>query len=254
MSGSPAVSALATASDLPWSGRASDRPPATETEVPAGQHEERDQVVSAAIMLMDQKGISALTMQEISTRVAVEPARLAEVFPRLDDLLDAIVDAIVDQFFADPEVQPVTPDWQEYLQRIAHGVRRTALAHPQVFPLIATRPPAAPWLQPPLRSLRWMETFLESLHQCGFSDRAAVRAYRAFSSFLLGHLLLEVSALGADIGPIDQPDPRKSRPEDLDGYPRLAGLQQELTDHDSAAEFEESLESLLDRLAHDGRN
>ncbi len=67
---------------------------------------------------------------------------------------------------------------------------------PQVFPLIATRPPAAPWLRPPLRSLRWMESFLSTLHSCGFADDAAVAAYRGFSSFLLGHLLLEVSALG----------------------------------------------------------
>ena len=37
-------------------------------------------------------------------------------------------------------------DWQDYLRRLAHGVRRIALAHPQVFPLVATRPPAAPLL------------------------------------------------------------------------------------------------------------
>ncbi len=38
----------------------------------------------------------------------------------------------------------------------------------------------------------------------GFSDRHAVRAYRAFSGFLLGHLLLEVAALGVDTGPTDE--------------------------------------------------
>ncbi len=89
------------------------------------------------------------------------------------------------------------------LQRLAHGVRRIALAHPQVFPLIASRPPAAPWVRPPLRSLRWMENFLDNLIGCGFDDAAAVAAYRAFSSFLLGHLLLEVSAQGVDTGPVE---------------------------------------------------
>ena len=38
---------------------------------------------------------------------------------------------------------------------------------------------------PPLRSLRWMESFLQTLLDQGFSDPNAVAAYRAFSSFLL---------------------------------------------------------------------
>ena len=39
----------------------------------------------------------------------------------------------------------------------------------------------------------------------GFSDVRAVMAYRAFSSFLLGHLLLEGSLLGAPTSPAEQP-------------------------------------------------
>ena len=50
-------------------------------------------------------------------------------------------------------------------------------------------------LRPPLRSLRWVELFLAGLTKEGFSDTAAVQAYRAFTSFLLGHLLLEVAML-----------------------------------------------------------
>jgi hypothetical protein len=128
-------------------------------------------------------------------------------------------------------------------------VRRIALALPQVFPLIATRPPAAPWVRPPLRSLRWMESFLDTLHRCGFSDAASVAAYRSFSSFLLGHLLLEVSAQGAaDIGPIEQADPDDPPKTDLTEYPRLKHLEPELSQDHSADEFEEALETLLDRL------
>ena len=70
-----------------------------------------------------------------------------------------------------------------------------------------------------------MESFLETLHQCGFSDQAAVSAYRAFSSFLLGYLLLEVSAQGADIGPIEQADPDDKPRTDLSEYPRLKSLE-----------------------------
>jgi hypothetical protein len=93
-----------------------------------------------------------------------------------------------------------------------------------------------------------MESFLGVLHECGFSDATSVAAYRTFSSFLLGHLLLEVSTHGADIGPIEQEDPGPPDPTDLSEYPRLGALQTELSQDHSAEEFEDALEMLLDRL------
>jgi hypothetical protein len=78
---------------------------------------------------------------------------------------------------------------------MARGVRRYALAHPHAFPLVATRPPGAPWVNPPLRSLRWVEAMLRGLAGEGFSDEQVLFTYRAFNGFLLGHLLLETSAM-----------------------------------------------------------
>jgi hypothetical protein len=78
---------------------------------------------------------------------------------------------------------------------MAHGVRRYARAHPHAFPLVATRPPAAPWVNPPLRSLRWVEAMLKSLAGEGFSDEQVLFTYRTFNGFLLGYLLLETSAM-----------------------------------------------------------
>ena len=140
-----------------------------------------------------------------------------------------------------------TPGWVDYLQRLAHGLRRIALAHPEVFPLVATRPPAAPWVRPPLRSLRWIESLLEVMTGAGFSDEDAAAAYRAFSSFLLGYLLLEVSARGVETGPVEEPD--ISPLEDLSPYPVLQRLEEHLSIDVAAQDFEEALEALLDRVA-----
>jgi protein-arginine kinase activator protein McsA len=93
-----------------------------------------------------------------------------------------------------------------------------------------------------------MESFLDTLHHCGFTDAGCVGAYRSFSSFLLGHLLLEVSGQGADIGPIEQADPDDQPTTDLSQYPRLKSLEAELSQDHSADEFEEALETLLDRI------
>ena len=209
---------------------------------------DRRTILLAAVTLIDENDLRYLTMRRLGSHLGVEAMALYHYVHSREDLLDGIVELVIDDLYGDPEVHIGADDWQDYLQRLAHGVRRIALAHPQVFPLIATRPPAAPWVRPPLRSLRWMESFLETLHHCGFSGPASVTAYRSFSSFLLGHLLLEVSAQGADIGPIEQADPDDPPRTDLTEYPLLKSLEPELSQDHSAEEFEIALEALLDRL------
>ena len=208
----------------------------------------RRTILLAAITLIDEHDLRHLTMRSLGAQLGVEAMALYHYVRGREDLLDGIVELVIDDLYGDPDVHLTADEWQDYLQRLAHGVRRIALAHPQVFPLVATRPPAAPWVRPPLRSLRWMESFLDTLHDCGFSDAGCVAAYRAFSSFLLGHLLLEVSAQGADIGPIEQADPDDKPTTDLSEYPRLKSLEAELSQDHSADEFEEALETLLERI------
>jgi AcrR family transcriptional regulator len=209
----------------------------------------RRSILSAAIAMIDEHGLRHLTMRRLGEALGVEAMALYHWVRGREDLLDGIVEQLVDDLYGDPDVHLATDNWPDYLQRLAHGVRRIALAHPQVFPLLATRPPAAPWVRPPLRSLRWMESFLQQMHDCGFNESACVASYRAFSSFLLGHLLLEVSAEGADLSPIEQKDPDEDTGRtDLSNYPLLRSLEPELSQDHSAEEFEEALETLLERL------
>ena len=209
---------------------------------------DRRTILLAAITLIDRHDLRHLTMRRLGAHLGVEGMALYHYIHGREDLLDGIVELVIDDLYGDPDVHLTATHWQDYLQRLAHGVRRIALAHPQVFPLVATRPPAAPWVRPPLRSLRWMESFLETLHRCGFTDAGSVAAYRAFSSFLLGHLLLEVSDRGADVSPIEQADPDDAPTTDLSQYPRLKSLEPELSQDHSADEFDEALETLLDRI------
>ncbi len=208
----------------------------------------RDRIVDAAVGFIDDQGLPGLSMRRLGTMLGVEAMALYRYVPGREQLLDAVVERIVDDMANDPDVLD-RPEhgWQDYLQRLAHGVRRVALTHPKAFPLVASRPAEAPWLRPPLRSLRWVEAFLDGLGHEGFSDIAAVEAYRAFTSFLLGHLLLEVAALGADLGPLDVVE------EDVDKtlapYPNVRRLRGPLREDHSATEFEDSLENLLQRLA-----
>lgn len=209
----------------------------------------RGRIVAAAIDYIDDSGLPGLTMRQLGSLLGVEAMSLYRYVSGKDELLDAVVEAIVDGLDDDDDVLSEPHDgWQDFLQRLAHGMRRVALSHPNAFPLVASRPPEAPWLRPPIRSLRWVESFLNAMTSEGFSDQAAVAAYRAFSSFLLGHLLLEVATLGAAVGPLDVLEGQTEAEGSLADYPTVRRLSGSLSQNHSAAEFEAGLEELLDRL------
>ena len=209
---------------------------------------DEQRIVEAAVRFIDERGLRELTMRRLGAYLGVEGMALYRYVPGREALLDAVVESVVDELYSDPDVLLEAPaGWVDYLQRLAHGLRRIALAHPEVFPLVATRPPAAPWVRPPLRSLRGIESLLQVMTAAGFSDADAAAVYRAFSSFLLGHLLLEVSAMGVETGPVEEPDVEPVH--DLSGYPLLRRLEPHLSQDHSAGDFEEALEALLDRIA-----
>jgi AcrR family transcriptional regulator len=211
---------------------------------------DRGRILAAAITFIDREGLPGLTMRRLGRSLGVEAMSLYRYIPGREELLDGVVDTIINEMYDDEEIlQSPQHGWQDFLQRLAHGVRRIALAHPKAFPLVASRPPEAPWLRPPLRNLRWVESFIDGLSTEGFSDQAAVAAYRAFTSFLLGHLLLEVSARGGDVGPLDVLDHDTKEDTSLAEYPHVQRLQGALAEDHSAPEFEESLENLLERIA-----
>ena len=236
------VAVPAEAAESPSSGNA--------TSQPGGLNQQR--ILSAAVEFIDREGLPALTMRRLGGFLGVEAMALYRYVPSREDLLDGIVETVLDGLHHDPEVHlHAEHGWQDYLQRLAHGIRRIALAHPAVFPLVATRPPDAPWIRPPLRSLHWLESFFTVLTDNGFSDEAAVIAYRAYTTLLLGHLLLEVSHQGVVLTTEDDAEaPVGADPSDagLTKYPHLRALEGLLDQDETVTEFEEALESLLDRL------
>jgi AcrR family transcriptional regulator len=216
----------------------------------------RDRVVRSALGLVDESGLGALTMRALGQRLGVEAMSVYHHVNGREDLLEAMIDHLAGELRAEAaDATGPLDGWQAFLQRKAHDVRRMALAHPRLFPLIATRPPAAPWLRPPLRSLDVVEEFLSGLIERGLSDARSVQVYKTFTSFLLGHLLLEVAELGADTGPPDEPldegdaeVPNRQQQVSLDRFPTVLRLEGRLRRHDADEEFEAALEALLTHL------
>ena len=128
-------------------------------------------------------------------------------------------------------------------------------APPRMSSIIASGMIWSPFQRPPLRSIEVVNTFLSALIEEGFTDAQAVGAYRSFSSFLLGQLLLESSVRGAQTAPVEEPldegdasIPHRDGNLSLDEAPEVKRLRSLLSEDRSEEEFEVSLEVLLDRL------
>lgn len=245
----------------------------------------RVRIAQQTLALIDEQGVGAASMRTIAGRLGVEAMSLYKHFRTRDDLLDMVVDLIVDELDADPQVVSTAEDgWRDYLTRLAHGVRRYALGHPHAFPLVATRPAEAPWVNPPLRSLAWIESLLVTLAGEGFDAEQTLFAYRSFNSFLLGYLLMETGArtlqdpqrgdgsFGPDgatepvpggltptrsaeqadaIASASTPDERLDPQDDIDpaAYPTIHRLARGLAQDHYGAEFDRALADVLERIA-----
>ena len=211
----------------------------------------RESVTRAAINLIDRDGLGDLSMRRLGKHLGVEAMTLYRYVDNRDALLNLVVEHLVDEMSADPEVLAREGDhWQEYVRRVAHGVRRIALSHPNVFPLIASHPPEAPWIRPPLRSLHWIDAFIDALHDRGLKDEDAVRIYRSFTGFLLGALLLEVSSKGVEITGAAETDAAPAE-INLSDYPALTRVAPLLKTSDSGLMFDASLDRHIRSLVED---
>ena len=103
--------------------------------------------------------------------------------------------------------------------------------------------------------MKLVEDFLTALSSHGMADEQVVEVYRAFSSFLLGSLLLEAAQRGAETSPVEEPldegsaqVPNADAQLDLSRNPLITRFRPLLSEDHSAEEFEVGLETLLDRL------
>ena len=207
----------------------------------------RNDIVRAAITFVDAHGLDALTMRRLGQSLGVEAMALYRHVSGREDLLEAMVEALIDSLFDNRLMRQTPSSWEDYLQRVANTTKELARDHPGIFPLIATQPSQAPWLRPPLRSLRWVEEFLSTLQGFEFSDAAAVGAYKSFTSFLIGDLLLQVHSASFDI--IDEDEHgRPDADSDLTEYPTVNALSDLLSEDHRQRQFDDALDELIERI------
>ncbi|WP_404388799.1 TetR/AcrR family transcriptional regulator C-terminal domain-containing protein [Humibacillus xanthopallidus] len=225
----------------PQSTNPSPAPPADRPKRSRRGTLSRDEVLAAAVRLVDADGLDGLTMRRLGQELGRDPMALYRYTRNREALLDGVAEHVLDQL----DIPTEGSEWQVELRRIAHDVRALAMAHPHVVPLLVTRPPMTPLGLRPLGTLRPLERILELLTNAGFPPADALHVYRTYFGFLFGSLLNELQEVSHDPEESEALLRLGLHRLPADEFPLLRGLASELVRFDGAAELDLGLEALL---------
>jgi AcrR family transcriptional regulator len=139
----------------------------------------RAAIVTAAVALIDEAGLDALSMRKLGRALGVEAMALYHHFPHKTALLDEVVASIA------PEPAPPTGDWRADLATLSHQYRDMVNAHPQLLPVLLSRPSHNP------RAAATREAQYAALRRAGLDGSALLDAHRTWGSYVLGYLVVE---------------------------------------------------------------
>lgn len=219
-------------------------PPHASASTPAKARLSREVVLAKALELVDAEGLDALTMRRLGQELGRDPMSLYRYAENRAALLDGVSELVLNQL----PIHPEDPDWKAQLRSIAHNLRMLALKHPNVVPLLVTRPLSTPLGMRPLGTLRPLEQILTLLVAAGFEPADALHVYRAYYGFLYGHLLNELQEYVVD--PEENEVLLRLGLHRLPAkeFPRLRALAPALADYDGAKELDQGLTILLSGL------
>jgi AcrR family transcriptional regulator len=195
----------------------------------------REAVLRAALALADRDGLKALSMRRLGAELGVEAMTIYHHVPNKDALLDGLVELLIASI-APPAFESAS--WPDGLRQYARELRTTLLAHPNVVPLVASRPAVT------AQNLQVMESALESLKTAGLRPADALDVLYAVTGFVVGHVVT------APPTPADDPVDHLAA-VDPAVFPLLAEAVSTAAPRNADARFEFALDALLSGLRSD---
>lgn len=143
----------------------------------------RDDVIDAAMALLDERGLDELTTRRLADRLGVRVGAIYWHVRDKHELLTELTDRILSQ--AMPTDLPGGQDWPGQLTRLADRLRAAMLRHPDGARLVAAYAPSSP------RSLPVTEAWLRSMLAAGLPLPTAAYAWDTLMSYVTGFVLQE---------------------------------------------------------------
>ena len=200
----------------------------------------RERILEAALSLVDEEGIEALSMRRLAKGLGVDPMA---IYHHLSNKR-ALLSALIKEIFSGMRVMDLkgTGDWRGRVRAWALAFRDVARAHPKLVPQLASHPEAAAEA-----TLESTEELYAAFEAAGMKPYQVVGAVGVVIDYLNGFALAEAS------GALGDPDEHRKMLELLDARPReelpaMRRTLEALPSEDLGAYFEFGLEVVLSGL------
>jgi AcrR family transcriptional regulator len=166
-----------------------------------------ERITTAALRILDEEGLEALTMRRLADDLGAGAASLYRHVANREELLVEIIDQVLGELGPPLEGR----SWRDGAEHMARELYEVLSRHPAVVQLV----PGDPLLGPNALSRR--EVGLRYLLDRGFGEREAVQVYAMVVSWILGHMVLTRGRHTA-------PRAEAFRTVSASEYPTLSGL------------------------------
>jgi TetR/AcrR family transcriptional regulator, tetracycline repressor protein len=205
-----------------------------------------DEILDAALSLLDDGGANAASIRGIAAKVGVAPNAVYTYFPDKAAVVSALVERLLGgvdhDVFADRE-RP----WRERVEALALELRAHLAAHPGAVPLTIGGPMNGP------HALALNERLLQLLADAGLGPTDAARASYLLIVYVFGSIALEV-ADQHEPGPLPpEPDRVATRQRAFaatpaDHFPRSAAAASTMAGYISTGQYLWGLRRVLDGI------
>ena len=127
------------------------RPAARKRRAGATTPLQREQIVAAALRIVDRHGLKALSMRRLGAELGVDPMAVYYHLPNKQALLDAIVEAVMGSIDLSVD-NPANPP-EERILAAARAYRDVLLAHANALPILLAHGPVTPGAMRPVELL-----------------------------------------------------------------------------------------------------
>ena len=192
----------------------------------------REQIVEAALRIVDQEGADAMTVRRIGEQLNTGSATIYWYVSGKDEIVELVYDHVMGGLEL-PE--PDAACWAEQLKDFGRQAYRLLLQHKDLVALSAGRIPVGPNM---LRVMEWFQTLLRG---AGLPDYAAAFAGDIFGRYVDASVL-EVTAQG---GPPAELVGQYFASLPPDRFPNMTAMHRTRTGRDDEARFEFGLDVLV---------
>ncbi|MEV2224376.1 TetR/AcrR family transcriptional regulator C-terminal domain-containing protein [Nocardia vinacea] len=148
----------------------------------------RDQIVAAAIEVLDAEGLGALSMRKLGAKLDAGATSLYWHVANKDELLELVLDEIWGLvLIPDPD----QASWREVVTTYAYNFRLTMLDHTWVTTLIGSLPSVGP------KAFELSDRLRRSFIGAGFTGIDIYLASGTVTSYVLGQVIPEITAAKA---------------------------------------------------------